>query len=167
MPTPLDLRFESTAPATLRAWLTSLGWTGQMGQKAPGADARILDFGPYVEAPVAGTQMGFIYLVATEALTPPAGILHSTIAIATVGGGVAAPPLPTPFEWLTRAGITGQRRLALFIAMRSNPTMAAILDSILVLQAVDSTDPEIQATVPMVAAAGLLTPAEAAALLAP
>jgi hypothetical protein len=94
---------------------------------------------------------------------PPEGVSEESAAVA--GVFMRGPQLPSPYLWLRSAGIDGARRLEVFLAMRSDPVLAAVLDSILLLQEVDSMAPEVVAGVEAARVAKAITEEEAAALL--
>ena len=121
--------------------------------------------GPVVPVEYLGATSYSVRLSTTEEAlpSPPKGVHETAAAIA--GVFMQGPKLPSPYLWLRSAGIDGPRRIEVFVAMRSDPRLAAILDSILLLQEVDAGSPEIAQGVAAARLEKAITDEEAAALL--
>jgi hypothetical protein len=164
MPDPIDLHFESAAPAALRAWLASMGWTGQMGERGQNMDPRVLDFGVFVEIPVAGVQMAFVHIAAAEQIDPPPGISRSILGASVTGATMVGPALPTTLQWMDRLPRT--RQAALLDALDALPEGRLFLRRMLAAGEIDPRLPETIQGVTALHAMGQLSDEERDALLA-
>lgn len=158
-------RHYEAEPAALRAWLATLGWDEAQGIHSVPTDPAVAAFGPFGIRQVMQQDVAFALLVLTAELEVPEGIFDSGVGGIAVGVFMQGPRLPTPFEWLTSAGIAGARRVEAFIAMRLNLETSVILDQLLLLQEVRASDAEVIAGVEALHGAGILTDDERAALL--
>jgi hypothetical protein len=76
------------------------------------------------------------------------------------------PQRPEPGDWLKTAGITGARLLEVIAGMRRDPRTSAIWDAMMLMRRIDVTADDVRGSVAEVLAAGAITEAEAAKLLA-
>ena len=164
-----EVHLESAEPATLRAWLGTLGWDPALGIGSAPTAPEVVSFGPYAEHVIAGRTVAFVLLVLRHVLPLPAGVEESQAGQFAVGVMLQGPRKPTPIEWMDR--LPEARQVALHEAVRSLPgEVGALLRYGLYrlssAREVDAADPVLQQVVGAMLQAGVLTEAEASLLLA-
>ena len=95
---------------------------------------------------------------------PPAGVIAEDMPM--LGTTSPGPQRPEPGDWLASAGIIGARLLEVIAHMRRDERTSAIWDAMMLLRRIDVTADDVRASVAEALAAGAITEAEAAKLLA-